>query len=134
MTQTEQEDEQVEVLVGKDTVLPSASGEALDVEQAAPTHNASTRINAWLFRNHEETRHFGLEELSSLITNDENVVWLDLADFAEDDLRALAGPLQLHESAIRIALDAWQRPRLSAFDGQFFVTVTVPHLEEESRR
>jgi magnesium transporter len=52
-------------------------------------------------------------------------VWVDLSAYADQQLRGLAARLDLHPNAVRAALSPWQRPRLSVYRDQFFVSATV---------
>jgi magnesium transporter len=67
-----------------------------------------------------------------IASGDGRFAWLDLSEYAERDLHGVAQLLGLHRVAVHSALSAWQQPRLDVFDGQFFVSVTVPRLDPAS--
>lgn len=111
------------------------AGDALRVEGAAPTdHPAGVEpsVAAWVFRAGAIPRSVGLTELPQLVGVDANIIWLDLAGYAEPDLRAVADHLGLHPGAVGTALGPWHRPRLDVFGEQFLVSATVPALEDTS--
>lgn len=112
-----------------DTV--SVEGEAAPGSAAAATR---TDITAWLFREQMVAREIAVDDLPELIADDENFVWVDLAQYAHTDLQTLAKLLGLPALAVHTALSVWQRPRLDVFDDQFFVAATVPYRDAAAYR
>jgi magnesium transporter len=113
--------------------LPVAD-EAIEAEGPAPSAarvlcDDRGTITIWTFRHGEAPREATLSELRDLVQVDANVVWVDIADYTEQDLRELALMLDLHPTAVDAALDAWHRPQLDVFHDQFSVSVTVAHVE-----
>jgi len=110
--------------------VPSGSEEAVQTEGAAPVVGANgDAVVVWLFAPERTAAQVPLDDLPHLVTGDENVVWVDLSGYAENDLRAVAAPCRLHRGAVHAALSPWQRPRLSVYADHFFVSVTVPRLD-----
>jgi magnesium transporter len=118
-------------LAGEDTELPQPVKQAMVVEGPA-TDARPGALTARLFQPGTPPRQVDLGELRRRVSDDRGFVWLDLSEYAERDLRAVAGLLGLHRVAVHSALSAWQQPRLDVFDGQFFVSVTVPRLDPAS--
>jgi len=115
-------------LAGEDTDMPTPVYQAMEVE--GPVTDAQPGvITARLFRPGAPPRHISLRQLPEIASDDRCLAWLDLSEYAERDLRTVAELLGLHRVAVHSALSAWQQPRLDVFDGQFFVSVTVPHLD-----
>jgi magnesium transporter len=118
----------------QDRTLPPV-GDALEVEGPAPREQRSACVmTAWVFRRGVAPRPVTAEELPDVVADDENVAWVDVAGYAEPDLRALADLLDLHPVAVDAALMPWQRPRLDAFDDQLRVSATVARLETQEGR
>lgn len=115
----------------------SPAGDALQVEGAANSaavRGTNGHTESWLFRAHSEPRAVELADLPDLVSMDANFVWIDLHDFAREDLEQVANLLQLDRAAVQSAMSPWQRPRLDVFASQFFVTITVPRLDARARR
>jgi magnesium transporter len=113
--------------------LPSPADDAVEVEGPAPIAARAPQagpesVSIWTFRHGEKPREASLDELHDLVEVDANVVWVDIADYTERDLRELAVMLDLHPSALDAALDAWHRPQLDVFPDQFSVSVTLAHV------
>ncbi len=121
---------------GRNDALKPA-GDALQVEGAANSaavRGTNGHTESWLFRAQSEPRAVELADLPALVSVDANFVWIDLHDFAREDLEQVANLLQLDRAAVQSAMSPWQRPRLDVFASQFFVTVTVPRLDAQARR
>jgi len=122
-------------LVSGDThAIPTGSEDAVRTEGAAPLDNDRDAIAVWLFASERPPAQTPRENLPRLLTDDENVVWVDLSGYAEDDLRTVARQCGLHNNAVRAALSPWQRPRLSVYADHFFVSVTIPRLDPADYR
>jgi magnesium transporter len=102
--------------------------------EAAVAEAGSARgtIVAWLFAEEVEPREVPRSELAALAADDDAFVWIDLTGYGPADLEALRADLALPEAALRIALAAWQRPRLTVFGEQFFVTVTLARVRSRA--
>lgn len=93
-------------------------------------------ITSLLFRSGEPPAQFKLADLKQLITQNENFVWVDLANYTEADLRNIAAELGLHPVAIKAALEGWHRPRLDNFSTRkhYLVTATIAHLNANTHQ
>ncbi len=122
-----------------DNVTAELTEEVLEFEGAASPDSGSSdttkpTVTALLFQPDAEPREFKLTELKSLVTADQNFIWLDLSDYSPDLLRSVAKILGLHPVSLRAALSPWQRPRFDNFSNHSFITVTVAHLNSEAYR
>ena len=63
------------------------------------------------------------------MTEPDNYLWIDLSNYVVEDLQTLAQALQIHPSAVQVALTAWKNPRLDIFKDHFFMTATLPYLQ-----
>jgi magnesium transporter len=57
---------------------------------------------------------FGIRSLSEHLTDPSCVVWVDLCQPGEDDLRVIADELQLHDLAVEHAMEPHDGPRSTA--------------------
>ncbi len=124
-----------QALVGGGADIPESVAEIVEAEGAAastrarPAQDERPAANALLFRPDTEPREVDLAELPGLVADDDNFVWVDLSAYDEDDLRAVAGLLDLHPLAVQAALSSWQRPQLRVFKNHFFASATVARLD-----
>lgn len=103
---------------------------------ARPTADRSraTIMHTWLFRPEATTEGFDVADLPALVADDVNLAWVDLAGYTATDLDEIAALLRLHPIGVRVALSAWQRPRLDLFGGHFFLSATVAGVEPRAYR
>src|SRR4051812_29929737 len=67
---------------------------------------------------------FGAEEIPRLLgEHPDAVLWLDLFDPDENDLRAVAEEFHLHPLAVEDAVHDHQRPKLDRYPGHLFMNV-----------
>lgn len=124
-------------LITSEHNLPDSVAEAMDTEGAAPHRRLEANhaaITAWLFQPGATPRNVPFSELPDLTSVDANFVWIDISEYQQADLRALGEQLHLPEGAQRSTIGPWQRPALSVFGDQFYVTVTVARADAEARR
>jgi magnesium transporter len=108
--------------------LPDSAVEAVALEGRATPEGAGrapASREIWLFRPGQEPAPAGVTELPALVGDDANFVWIDLTEYAAEDLHELAALLQLHPSAVRGTLASWHRPRLAIYPTHFYVSATV---------
>lgn len=112
------------------------AADVVDVEQpVTPSAGGSSfEHTAWLLRAPEMPRQVAFGELPALLTDDKNLVWIELCAYTESDMREVAKFLSLPGPAVEITLGEWRRPRLDVFDNVFFTTATVASLEPEQQR
>ena len=73
---------------------------------------------------------FPAEEIAArLAEHPKAVLWLDLYDPDEDDLRAVAAEFALHPLAVEDAVHDHQRPKLDRYPGHLFMNVYAVHVE-----
>jgi len=117
---------------GDEREVPNA-GDALELEGPAAasrsTSDGECNVVAWVFRPGGAPRTVTTDELPGIVADDANVAWVDLAGYAEPDLRALGERVAVNPAAVEAALAAWQRPRVDAFGDQLRVSATVAQLE-----
>lgn len=100
----------------------------VETEEEAPAQHASARaerVTTHLFRNEEPVAHFQMEDFANLVADDANLAWVDLSEYVEADLRALAKSLNLHPLSVDAALQPWRPPRLDIFEDHFYLSTTV---------
>ncbi|MFC3382375.1 magnesium transporter CorA family protein [Couchioplanes azureus] len=67
---------------------------------------------------------FGAAQVPGMLAeHPEAVLWLDLFDPEEDDLRAVAAEFELHPLAVEDAVHDHQRPKLDRYPGHLFMNV-----------
>ncbi|MEV8506275.1 magnesium transporter CorA family protein [Actinoplanes sp. NPDC051475] len=72
---------------------------------------------------------FGAAEISRLLgEHPEAVLWFDLLDPDEADLRAVAAEFRLHPLAVEDAVHDHQRPKLDRYPGHLFMNVYDVHV------
>jgi magnesium transporter len=125
-------------LVGGDRDMPRSAQDVVQTEGEAvrtPQQKAApASVSMWLFRPAEEARTFEFPELQQIVAEDANLAWIDLSEYSEQELRAVAELLCIPEPGIRTALASWQRPMLDTADDMFWVAVTVAHADGDRRR
>jgi magnesium transporter len=62
------------------------------------------------------------------------VLWLDLFDPDEDDLRVVAAEFRLHPLAVEDAVHDHQRPKLDRYPGHLFMNVYAVHVDTAAPR
>jgi magnesium transporter len=102
----------------------AAAEQALNIEGAASTSAAASTLSAWLFLRDQAPREVPIAELAAHSAAG-HFRWLDVSNYAPEELHAIAAQFDLPISAVRIALRPWQRPRLSIYPDHFFVSSTV---------
>jgi Mg2+ and Co2+ transporter CorA len=107
------------------------SKESADGE--APARVPRLTVTATDFRTGAEPRGVPLTDLARLAWGGESSVWIDLSEYAGDDLRAVADSLALEPAAVQSTLAAWTPPRVDLFGEQFCVA-TLPDVDPASGR
>lgn len=130
MVETSEERGQTIAGHAEDRLSPVAAGVRPD--QAAQEGATSGTVTGWVFRQGAEPQEAPLSAFASLARDDDVFLWVDLTDYRPADLEALRTDLSLPEGAVRTALAAWQRPRLTVFGEQFFVAVTVARVRSRA--
>lgn len=116
-----------------DQDIALAVQEVVQIEGSIGDESSHHRsVKAWLFHREEAPCEVELAEVPELVRDDANFVWIDLSNYAEEDLREVARILDLHPTGVHAALGVWQRPRLDVFGQQFSVSVTAAHLDSEA--
>jgi magnesium transporter len=78
---------------------------------------------------------FGAEELAGkLREHPDAVLWLDLFDPDEEDLRTVAAEFELHPLAVEDAVQDHQRPKLDRYPGHLFMNVYAVEVEIDGAR
>lgn len=112
----------------------SAAGDAMVAEELPVEAEAETVATIWLFQSDAPPREVELEAVPELITVESNLVWIDIAQFDENDIRVLGRYLGLRPDVIESMLTAWSRPHLAVLSDRFHVSVTLAELEPEGPR
>lgn len=132
------QDGDLPALVGGECDVPRAAEDVVQIDgeaaRSAQDKPAPTTLTTWLFRPGQEARGFDLQELPQIVAQDENIAWLDLEGYSEEEFRHVAELLRLPQRGVRTALAAWQRPSLDSAGELFWVTATVAHVDPEARK
>jgi magnesium transporter len=95
----------------------------------------AARIRAWRFRRDDPVPdEIDVDRLAAEISDGSDLIWIDLSAYRDDDLRALGKTLDLNPAGIRLALAAWRRPGLDAFENHALASVTVVDPNPETRK
>ncbi len=112
----------------------SAAGDAMVAEELPVEAEAETVATIWLFQPDIPPRQIEIDSVSELITVESNLVWIDIAQFDEKDIRALGRHLGLLPDVIESMLTAWSRPRLAILNDRFHLSVTLAELDPNGPR
>jgi magnesium transporter len=118
---------------GADTEL--VDEDVADVAGSAEDNGGTERvIRAWIFTGGKLTgREFSsVKELNW--NPKKGVLWLDLSQYENEDLRDLAAQLELDQAGVNAALAPWQRPSVAAFANHAFVNASVLQLDLDELR
>jgi len=72
--------------------------------------------------------------LPRLVRDDRNLVWVDLSEYGQADLEAIAEVLNLHPLTVRATLADWERPRVDVFGDYFYMSVTLVNADQHKRK
>jgi magnesium transporter len=64
--------------------------------------------------------HTNSEQISELIKNPDNVIWLDVVNPSPQDLQLLGNELHFHPLAVEDAHHFHSRPKIDSYDGYYF--------------
>ncbi|MFZ4893620.1 magnesium transporter CorA family protein [Plantibacter sp. Mn2098] len=85
-----------------------------------------------LYRNGELQREgFDVSEVSDLITDHANTVWVDFDSPTADDLATIVEELSLHPLAVEDAIAAHQRAKLDRYESHLFLSAYAISLPED---
>jgi magnesium transporter len=62
-----------------------------------------------------------IESISDVVARDDSLLWIDVVDAREDELRLLGEEFHFHPLALEDALRRHQRPKLDHYDGLLFL-------------
>jgi magnesium transporter len=105
------------------------------VESESPAKDVEAQNNyetvlTWLFRKGDRPRSFKLDELSRLAADNANLAYVDLSQYSRASLERVARLLDLPASSVRSALDTWQQPYVDNYGECFYVSATVPAIND----
>ena len=122
-------------VAGTNLAAPAVPGHhEVELEGEVGTGNGRASITTTLFHGKTRRKDFPLEELAALARSKENLAWVDLSEYGEEDIRQVAGLLKLHTVGVEATMASWQRPRVDAFDDHYFVSVTVASVDRKRHR
>lgn len=138
MNQSETSDDATTMLVGGGADVAGPAQEAVHAEVAVSERPAElgqdTAIAGWLFCPSQDAKQFPLTQLRDIVNHDENLAWVDVCNYSEEQVHWLAAQLDLSDAEIQAAFSSWQRPRLNVHGEHFFVSVTVARLDIDARQ
>jgi magnesium transporter len=76
-----------------------------------------------------EAEGFPLDDVSDHLARPDTFVWVDISAPSSEQLRDLAGELELHELAVEDALRPHQRPKLDRYPGHFFLSSRAVRID-----
>lgn len=112
----------------------SLAQDVITFEQAATSSQQQTTVMGTVFRSETSPRSIEVMAIVETMNDAENYLWIDLANYVPEDLQTLTQGLQIHPTAVQVALSVCKNPRLDVFGTHFFVTTTLPHLHINSYR
>jgi magnesium transporter len=112
--------------------IPSGQDDVIALEAGLP--DVPPAVALYLFQPALAPTLEPLETLPDLVSTERNFVWVDLTGYTPEDMHTVARLLGLHRSGVQATLSTWQRPRLDVFDNHFFVTATIPALDQQAYR
>jgi magnesium transporter len=77
---------------------------------------------------------FPVADVSEHVKDPSSVVWFDMCEPTEEDLRAISEELGIHELAVEDALQHKQRPKLDVYDSHKFLNVYAVTFDPDSGR
>lgn len=102
--------------------------------ETARSEQPPSQITAWWFRSGVEPVQVTIDQVSHLITDSANFVWVDLSAYTLEDLQFVGRLLGLHRQVLHAIQSPWHRPMLILYPEYFFVSVTVPRLDPSAYR
>ncbi|GAA4596041.1 magnesium transporter CorA family protein [Planotetraspora phitsanulokensis] len=88
-----------------------------------------------LYRNGKlEAEGFPVADVSEHVKDPSAVVWFDMCEPNEEDLRAISEELGIHELAVEDALQHKQRPKLDVYESHKFLNVYAVRFDTGSGR
>jgi magnesium transporter len=91
-------------------------------------------VHGYLFKQGTCDEDVELDAIPGLIRHDQNLAWVDLSEYAEDDFQAVASLLDFHPLTVRATLTDWERPRVDVFPDYFYMSVTVVQADQRRRQ
>jgi magnesium transporter len=88
-------------------------------------------INCRLNHNHVFTTIEDLDEVSQLIQDKNNLVWLDLQNSSPEELQKVADEFSFHPLAVEDASHPHQRPKIEEYDKFFLVIFYTIKLDDK---
>jgi magnesium transporter len=88
------------------------------------------RLQAWVFRKGSDPRSFEVDELPQLAANSSNLAYVELSEYTQTRLEEVARLLKLDPLSLRSALSAWQEPHIDSYGEYFYLSVTVPEVND----
>jgi magnesium transporter len=68
-----------------------------------------------------------LDEISELITQENQIVWLDIQDPTDNDIELLRSEFGFHELALEDVMTKHERPKVESYDGYVFLVFYAIH-------
>lgn len=99
--------------------------------QPAESGNAESRTQTFLFRAGQAPRAIALEEVSDLVGDPENFIWIDILSPTSPQLAELGKELDLHELSLEDALTTHQRAKLDEYADHLFISTKVIDIHKE---
>jgi magnesium transporter len=120
----------------KDAVKPPGlpSPPAVVTEGGVKEKRARGAARCQLLKGGGTTEEVELSSVPRLVRSDRNLVWIDLSEYGEGDLRQVAEVLRLHPLTLKATLGDWERPRVDVFDDYFYMSVTVVRADQAKRK
>lgn len=112
----------------------NAAGDAIVAEEVPVEPDIDTVFVIWLFQPDAQPKRVSPEDVPGLITVESNLVWIDISQFDESDVRGVAQHLTLDSRTVESILAPWRRPRIALFEDRFHVVVTIPELDRSARQ
>ena len=78
------------------------------------------------------SENFPLDDVSELLKDESNTVWVDFISPNKDQLELMATELQLHKLAVEDALGSHQRPKVDYYANHLFLACHAVEIDKVS--
>jgi magnesium transporter len=130
LSSDEAPDDEHGTLIVEAADIPIEQDDIIALEAELP--DVQPAVALYLFQPNVAPRLASLEALPTLVSEESNFVWADLTGYTPEEMRTVARLLGLHRIGVQATLSTWQHPRLDVFDTHFFLTATIPALDQQA--
>jgi magnesium transporter len=101
------------------------------MDQPTNDLNGAMVVNCAAYEHGRKVSDVPIEDISEVLKNDKQFVWIGLREPSEELLRQIQGEFGLHDLAIEDAHRAHQRPKIEEYGDELFVVLRTAKLEDD---